>query len=91
MDTLDNIIKRKDEIMKTFNLTEEDFKYMLSWFENESLLNDVNADDPTLVLKNATESYKGCTTGLDDDKGNTTWVTKRFSYALEYARSKRKK
>ena len=30
MDTLDNIIKRKDEIMKTFNLTEEDFKYMLS-------------------------------------------------------------
>ena len=35
MDTLDSIIKRKDEIVITFNLTEEDFKHMLYWFENK--------------------------------------------------------
>ena len=91
MDTLEDIIKKKYEIIKTFNLTEEDFKHMLYWFKNKNLVNDNTADDPTLVLKNPTKSYKGCTTGLNDDKGNTTWVSKRFSYALEYARSHGKK
>ena len=91
MDTLDNIIKRKDEIINTFNLTEEDFKHMLYWFENKIPTDESNADDPTLVFKNPIESYKGCTTGLDDDKGNATWVSNRFASALEYARSQGEK
>ena len=91
MDTLDSITKRKDEIVSAFNLTEEDFKHMLYWFENKISSDESSADDPTLVLKNSIKSYKGCTTGLDDDKGNTTWVTKRFASALEYVRSQGEK
>ena len=91
MDTLSDIIKRKEEIINTFNLTEEGFKNMLYWFENKVSSDESADDDPTLVFKNSVESYKGCITGLDDDKGNTTWVTKRFSSALEYARSHGKK
>jgi len=91
MDTLDSIIKRKDEIVSAFNLTEEDFKHMLYWFENKVPSDESRADDPTLVLKNPIKSYKGCTTGLDDDKGNTTWVSNRFASALEYARSQGEK
>ena len=71
--------------------TEEDFEYILHWFKNELPLDDSNADDPILVFKNPSKSYKGCTTGLDDDKGNTTWVSNRFASALEYARSQSKK
>ena len=50
MDTLDSIIKRKDEIVSAFNLTEEDFKHMLYWFENKVPSDESRADDPTLVL-----------------------------------------
>ena len=91
MNTLIEIIKKRDNIINTFNLTEEDFEHMLFWFKNKLSLNDSKADDPILVLKDPAKSYKGCTTGLDDDKGNTTWVTNRFASALEYARSQGKK
>ena len=91
MDTLADIIEKKDDIINTFNLTKEDFEHMIYWFKNEMSLDDSKADDPALVLKNPAKSYKGCTSKSDDDKGNTTWVTNRFSSALEYARSQGKK
>ena len=91
METLSDIIKKKDDIIKRFNLTEENFKHMLYWFKNKLPSDDSKTDNPTLVLKNQDKSYKGCTTGLDDDKGNTTWVSNRFASALEYARSQGKK
>ena len=91
METLSDIIKKKDNIIKRFNLTEEDFKHILYWYKNKLSSNNTNLDNPTLALKNPDKSYKGCTTGLDDDKGNTTWVTNRFASALEYARSHGKK
>ena len=91
MNTLIEIIKKRDNIINTFNLTEEDFEHMLYWFKNKLSLNDSKADDPILVLKDPAKFYKGCTTRLDDDKGNTTWVTNRFASALEYARSQDKK
>ena len=90
MDYLMDVIKKKKKIIDTYKLTEEEFEYMLYWFKNEPLL-DGKEDDPVLVSKDPTKSYKGCITGLDDDKGNATWVSNRFASSLEYARSHGKK
>jgi hypothetical protein len=87
MNSLDDIIKNKIDVMNSVNLTEEEFKHIVYWFKNKSSRDDKAADDPTLVLKNSKESYKGCTSNMSDDKGNTTWVTTRFANALNYARS----
>ena len=86
MDYLTDVINKKKKIIETYNLTVEEFEYMVYWFKNEPPL-DGKEDDPILVSKNYTKPYKGCVTGLDDDKGNATWVSKRFASGLEYARS----
>ena len=86
MDYLTDVINKKKKILDTYNLTEEEFEYMVYWFKNEPPL-DGKGDSPVLISKDPTKTYKGCVTGLDDDKGNATWVSSRFASGLEYARS----
>ena len=86
MDYLTDVINKKKKILETYNLTEKEFGYMVYWFKNEPPL-DGEEDNPVLVSKDSTKPYKGCVTGLDDDKGNATWVSNRFALGLKYARS----